>query len=144
MYSCTLAMMYLTKCFFALVSYVFHWSLLISNFVLQTFCKALISLRNNGVLLPMVLLDTFFQLFSCPDKVLRKMMYNYVVQDIKNVNTRQKNVQLNKVSSHIKVMLYFFIADEVSEVSWKNSSLSLLYFWLRIFWFTTWILIVLF
>lgn len=101
-----LLLTYFFVTFVAFVPYVVIWSCLISNFLLQTFCRALISLRNNGVLLPMVLLDTFFQLFSCPDKVLRKMMYNYIVQDIKNVNTRQKNVQLNKVSGRLTIIIY--------------------------------------
>ena len=67
-------------------------------FLLQTICKSLIILRNKDLISATVLLEQFFELFRCQDKVLRKTLYNYIVQDIKNVNQRHKNMKLNTVS----------------------------------------------
>ncbi|ELT88157.1 hypothetical protein CAPTEDRAFT_6413 [Capitella teleta] len=58
-------------------------------------CQALILLRNRGLMSPTSLLELFFQMFRCQDKVLRKTLYNYIVQDIKNVNQKHRNMKLN-------------------------------------------------
>lgn len=72
--------------------------LLLISFFLQTICKSLIILRNRDLVSPTVILEQFFELFRCQDKVLRKTLYAYIVQDIKNVNQKHKNVKLNSVS----------------------------------------------
>ena len=64
----------------------------------QTFCKALMLLRNKGLMPATVILELFFELFRCDDKLLRKTLYNYIVQDIKNINAKHKNAKLNTVS----------------------------------------------
>lgn len=61
----------------------------------MSFCKALILLRNKGLIPATKLLELFFRLFRCQDKVLRKTLYAYVVSDIKNVNAKHKNMKLN-------------------------------------------------
>lgn len=38
----------------------------------------------------------FFTLFKCKDKNLREMLYNHIVNDIKNSNAKVKNNKLNK------------------------------------------------
>ncbi|KAK2165091.1 hypothetical protein LSH36_55g08041 [Paralvinella palmiformis] len=58
-------------------------------------CKALILLRNKGHISATVVLELFFGLFRCKDKLLRKTLFNYIVQDIKNVNSKHKNAKLN-------------------------------------------------
>lgn len=45
------------------------WNLVL----LQTFCKALILLRNKNLINPTSLLELFFQLLRCHDKLLRKV-----------------------------------------------------------------------
>lgn len=45
--------------------------------LLQTFCKALILLRNKNLINPTSLLELFFQLLRCHDKLLRKVSCAY-------------------------------------------------------------------
>lgn len=71
---------------------------LIYHYFHQTFCRALILLRNKNLISPTALLTLFFQLLRCPDKELRSFLKNHIITDIKNVNSKSKNVNLNKVS----------------------------------------------
>ncbi|KAI5705032.1 hypothetical protein M8J76_014620 [Diaphorina citri] len=61
----------------------------------MTFCKALILLRNKGLLTPIDLLPLFFGLLRCPDKPLRKFLETHIITDIKNINAKHKNAKLN-------------------------------------------------
>uniref|UniRef100_A0A8D8VS00 Protein SDA1 n=1 Tax=Cacopsylla melanoneura TaxID=428564 RepID=A0A8D8VS00_9HEMI len=61
----------------------------------MTFCKALILLRNKGLLTPIDLLPLFFGLLRCPDKPLRKFLETHIITDIKNINSKHKNAKLN-------------------------------------------------
>ncbi|GAB1601700.1 protein SDA1 homolog [Argonauta hians] len=62
----------------------------------MSLCRALILLRNKGLISGVDLLQLFFQLFICSDKLLRQTLYNYIVSDIYNVNAKHKNSKLNK------------------------------------------------
>eukprot|EP01135_Chromosphaera_perkinsii_P005741 Nk52_evm41s359 gene=Nk52_evmTU41s359 len=62
----------------------------------KSLCKALILLRNKGLLSETALLELFFKLFSCQDKQLRELLYSHIVSDIRNMNQKQKNVKVNK------------------------------------------------
>lgn len=61
----------------------------------MTFVKALIMVRNKGLIEATSILELFFKLFRCQDKLLRKTIFNYIVNDIKNINAKHKNVRLN-------------------------------------------------
>ncbi|XP_033227389.1 protein SDA1 homolog [Belonocnema kinseyi] len=61
----------------------------------MTFCKALILLRNKGLLEPTALLSLFFNLLRCQDKALREFLQNHIITDIKNVNSKHKNAKIN-------------------------------------------------
>ncbi|XP_064608416.1 protein SDA1 homolog isoform X2 [Liolophura sinensis] len=61
----------------------------------MTFCRGLILLRNKGLIAATTVLELFFGLFRCQDKLLRKTLYSYIVNDIKNVNAKHKNAKLN-------------------------------------------------
>lgn len=63
----------------------------------QTFCRALILLRNKNLLEPTSLLTLFFQLLECQDKALRAFLQTHIITDIKNVNAKHKNSRLNTV-----------------------------------------------
>nr|CAG4636856.1 EOG090X030C [Ceriodaphnia reticulata] len=63
----------------------------------KTFCRALILLRNKNLISPTALLTLFFQLLRCPDKELRAFLKNHIITDIKNVNSKSKNIKLNNV-----------------------------------------------
>nr|XP_020041757.1 protein SDA1 homolog isoform X3 [Castor canadensis] len=65
----------------------------------MTFCKALILLRNKNLINPSGLLELFFELLRCHDKLLRKTLYTHIVTDIKNINAKHKNNKVNVVST---------------------------------------------
>ncbi|NXX93439.1 SDA1 protein, partial [Centropus bengalensis] len=74
----------------------------------MTFCKALILLRNKNLIHPTTLLELFFHLLRCHDKLLRKTLYTHIVSDIKNVNAKHKN---NKVNTSLQNFMYTMLRD---------------------------------
>ncbi|XP_027311833.1 protein SDA1 homolog [Anas platyrhynchos] len=74
----------------------------------MTFCKALMLLRNKNLINPTSLLELFFQLLRCHDKLLRKTLYTHIVTDIKNVNAKHKN---NKVNTMLQNFMYTMLRD---------------------------------
>ncbi|XP_061603472.1 protein SDA1 homolog [Phyllopteryx taeniolatus] len=74
----------------------------------MTFCKALILLRNKDLIDPTSLLELFFELLRCHDKLLRKTLYTHIVADIKNINAKHKN---NKVNSSLQNFMYTMLRD---------------------------------
>uniref|UniRef100_A0A8C9CY74 Protein SDA1 n=1 Tax=Panthera leo TaxID=9689 RepID=A0A8C9CY74_PANLE len=74
----------------------------------MTFCKALILLRNKNLINPSSLLELFFELLRCHDKLLRKTLYTHIVTDIKNINAKHKN---NKVNMVLQNFMYTMLRD---------------------------------
>eukprot|EP00126_Sphaerothecum_destruens_P001900 Sdes_comp15335_c0_seq1m4195 len=74
----------------------------------KTLCKALILLRNKGLLAETSLLELFFKLFRCKDKHLREMLYKHIVTDICNINQKQKNIKVNKT---LQNFMYTMLSD---------------------------------
>nr|XP_057908281.1 protein SDA1 homolog [Doryrhamphus excisus] len=74
----------------------------------MTFCKALILLRNKDLIDPTGLLELFFELLRCHDKLLRKTLYTHIVTDIKNINAKHKN---NKVNTALQNFMYTMLRD---------------------------------
>lgn len=74
----------------------------------MTFCKALILLRNKNLISPSSLLELFFELLRCQDKLLRKTLYTHIVTDIKNINAKHKN---NKVNVVLQNFMYTMLRD---------------------------------
>ncbi|XP_065452044.1 protein SDA1 homolog isoform X2 [Chrysemys picta bellii] len=74
----------------------------------MTFCKALILLRNKNLINPTSLLELFFELLRCHDKLLRKTLYTHIVTDIKNINAKHKN---NKVNTTLQNFMYTMLRD---------------------------------
>lgn len=74
----------------------------------MTFCKALILLRNKNLINPSSLLELFFELLRCHDKLLRKTLYTHIVTDIKNINAKHKN---NKVNIVLQNFMYTMLRD---------------------------------
>ncbi|CAI5784818.1 protein SDA1 homolog [Podarcis lilfordi] len=77
-------------------------------FLAQTFCKALILLRNKNLINPTSLLELFFELLRCHDKFLRKTLYTHIVTDIKNINAKHKN---NKLNTTLQNFMYTMLQD---------------------------------
>ncbi|XP_063775973.1 protein SDA1 homolog [Pseudophryne corroboree] len=74
----------------------------------MTLCKALIMLRNKDLISPSVVLELFFELLRCQDKLLRKALYTHIVTDIKNINAKHKN---NKVNTTLQNFMYTMLRD---------------------------------
>uniref|UniRef100_A0A672YBA2 Protein SDA1 n=1 Tax=Sphaeramia orbicularis TaxID=375764 RepID=A0A672YBA2_9TELE len=74
----------------------------------MTFCKALILLRNKNLIDPSGLLELFFELLRCHDKLLRKTLYTHIVSDIKNINAKHKN---NKINTTLQNFMYTMLRD---------------------------------
>nr|XP_055036706.1 protein SDA1 homolog isoform X1 [Misgurnus anguillicaudatus] len=74
----------------------------------MTFCKALILLRNKDLISPTSLLELFFELLRCHDKLLRKTLYTHIVSDIKNINAKHKN---NKLNTTLQNFMYTMLRD---------------------------------
>lgn len=66
-------------------------------------------MRNRELLTPLTLLELFFQLFRCPDKSLRELLYNHIVSDIRRLNAKVKN---NAVNKSLQNFMYTMLADE--------------------------------
>ncbi|KAL8604072.1 hypothetical protein ACOMHN_024897 [Nucella lapillus] len=75
----------------------------------MTFVKALIMVRNKGLIEPTSIVELFFKLFRCQDKLLRKTIFNYIVNDIKKINTKPKKVELNTT---LQNFLYTMLRDK--------------------------------
>ena len=71
--------------------------------------KALILLRNRDLLPSYDLLELSFKLFRCPDKHLRELLHNHIVNDIKRLNAKQKN---NAVNKKLQNFMYTMLADD--------------------------------
>uniref|UniRef100_A0A8C5EHP7 Protein SDA1 n=1 Tax=Gouania willdenowi TaxID=441366 RepID=A0A8C5EHP7_GOUWI len=78
---------------------------------INTFCKALILLRNKDLINASRLLELFFELLRCHDKLLRKTLYTHIVSDIKNINAKHKN---NKVNTTLQNFMYTMLRDNNS------------------------------
>lgn len=74
----------------------------------NSFCRALILLRNKNLIPALDLLELFFQLLRCPDKNLRSFLENHIITDIKNMNAKHKNMKLN---STLQNFMYSMLKD---------------------------------
>uniref|UniRef100_A0A8C3I306 Protein SDA1 n=1 Tax=Chrysemys picta bellii TaxID=8478 RepID=A0A8C3I306_CHRPI len=67
----------------------------------MTFCKALILLRNKNLINPTSLLELFFELLRCHDKLLRKTLQNFMYTML-----RDSNPTAAKISLDVMIELY--------------------------------------
>ena len=58
-------------------------------------------LRKKQMISVTSVLELFFTLFRCEDKILRKILYQYIITDIKSANFKHKDAKMNSVSEHI-------------------------------------------
>lgn len=72
------------------------------------FVKALILLRNKNLIPALELLEICFQLLRCPDKHLRAFLQNHIIADIKNMNSKHKDMKLN---STLQNFMYSMLKD---------------------------------
>ncbi|KAL9913632.1 SDA1 domain containing protein Mys45A [Glossina fuscipes fuscipes] len=72
------------------------------------FVKALILMRNKSLIPALELLEICFQLMRCPDKHLRTFLQNHIIADIKNMNSKHKDMKLN---STLQNFMYSMLKD---------------------------------
>ncbi|UMM38214.1 hypothetical protein L5515_009725 [Caenorhabditis briggsae] len=82
--------------------------------VRMSFCKALVLLRNQDMLDPIVLLETFFELVKVEDKVLRKFLLASISAHLKRVYHKKKDV---KMLGRIQNLCFSKIKDSRSIVA---------------------------
>jgi len=83
----------------------------------RTTFQALVLLRNRGQLDPLKLLTLCFSLFRCKDKVLRELVYVYIIRDIRNVNRKAANLKLNKA---IQNVVFSMLEDPSSTAAMRS------------------------
>lgn len=83
----------------------------------NTFCRALILLRNKQLVAALDLLELFFQLLNCQDKNLRTFLKNHIITDIKNMNAKGKDIKLNST-------LQNFMYSQLKNASPKAAKMS--------------------
>nr|pir hypothetical protein Y39B6B.a [imported] - Caenorhabditis elegans [Caenorhabditis elegans] len=60
----------------------------------MAFCKALVLLRNQDMIDPIILMETFFELVKVEDKVLRKFLLSSISAHLKRVYHKKKDVKM--------------------------------------------------
>ncbi|CAG0918191.1 unnamed protein product [Notodromas monacha] len=61
------------------------------------FCRALILMRNKGLVPAVRVMETFFLLMRIQDKKLRAYLEAFIISDVKNVNSKHQDVKINTV-----------------------------------------------
>uniref|UniRef100_A0A3B5KZB1 Protein SDA1 n=1 Tax=Xiphophorus couchianus TaxID=32473 RepID=A0A3B5KZB1_9TELE len=69
---------------------------------MQTFCKALILLRNKDLIDPTILLELFFELLRCHDKLLRKTLQNFMYTMLRDSNPIAAKISLDVMAELYK------------------------------------------
>ena len=73
------------------------------------FIKALMLLRSKNMVDPIKLFQLFFKLFRLKDKKLREIIHKFIVRDVKQINNKTKNHQINKSLQNI---MYTMLQDQ--------------------------------
>lgn len=77
-------------------------------------CKALILIRNKGLIALTDLIELFFQLSSCQNKHLRSFLRTFLVTDIKTMNAKHRDVRVN---SALQKFIFSILYNQASNVS---------------------------
>ena len=79
--------------------------------------SSLILLRNRGMIDPEILLKLAFKLFSVNDKSLRATLHEYIINDIKSINSNRNDEKLNR---RIQAVLFGIASDDVTVAAKKT------------------------
>ncbi|CEG45802.1 protein sda1 homolog isoform x1 [Plasmopara halstedii] len=83
----------------------------------KTLVHSLMLLRNRGLVDAITLLKLFFELFRCPDKRLRELLYKHIVSDIRQLNATSRNVKVNKA---LQNFMFEMLNDESEQAAVKS------------------------
>eukprot|EP00831_Metopus_contortus_P074766 TRINITY_DN6831_c0_g1_i2.p1 TRINITY_DN6831_c0_g1~~TRINITY_DN6831_c0_g1_i2.p1 ORF type:complete len:421 (-),score=77.06 TRINITY_DN6831_c0_g1_i2:89-1351(-) len=61
----------------------------------STCVQCLVILRTKNMISPVIVVPLFTKLFKCEDKKLRETLFGTIVNDIKRINLKKKNVHIN-------------------------------------------------
>eukprot|EP01084_Bolivina_argentea_P227028 383448_1 len=70
--------------------------------------QSIILMRNRGLLAPLYTIKLAFRLFRLPDKALRHVLHDYIVNDIKSLRTSS---QAHKLDKELKAHLYRMLSE---------------------------------
>jgi protein SDA1 len=79
--------------------------------------QSLVLLRNKDMIEPLTLIKLSFKLFSITDKSLRVSLFEYIYNDIKNINHEKQN---NKLNRGIQAFLFGVVEEDTSIVARKT------------------------
>jgi protein SDA1 len=82
----------------------------------------LILLRNREMIDPLLLLKLSFRLIAIPDKSLRAVLCEYIINDIKTLNNNKRNEKLNR---SIQGLLYTIVTEEITTIAALKSVIIL-------------------
>ncbi|KAJ0411133.1 hypothetical protein ATCC90586_004990 [Pythium insidiosum] len=83
----------------------------------KTLVQALMLMRNRNLIDAITLLKLFFELFRCPDKRLRELLYQHIVSDIRQLNAVSRNERVNKA---LQNFLFDMLQDEDEHAAIKS------------------------
>lgn len=83
----------------------------------RTLVQSLTLMRNRNLVDVVTLLKLFFELFRCPDKRLRELLYQHIVSDLRGLNATTKNVKVNKA---LQNFLFDMLQDENEAAAVKS------------------------
>lgn len=83
----------------------------------RTLVQSLMLMRNRSLIDAITLLKVFFELFRCPDKRLRELLYKHIVSDIRQLNATSKNERVNKA---LQNFLFEMLQDENEHAALKS------------------------
>lgn len=94
------------------------YSTVIHHEIRFAICKALILLRNKSLLSPTDLLTTFFDLFNCQDKQLRCFLKSHIINDIKNLNLKERDQKQNS-------LIQLFVFNKIKESNVQSAKIAI-------------------
>ncbi|GLE09731.1 hypothetical protein PINS_up021571 [Pythium insidiosum] len=83
----------------------------------KTLVQALMLMRNRNLIDAITLLKLFFELFRCPDKRLRELLYQHIVSDIRQLNSVSRNERVNKA---LQNFLFDMLQDDDEHAAIKS------------------------
>lgn len=83
--------------------------------------KALILLRGKEMVPAQPLYELFFKLFRVKDKKIREVVHKFIVRDVKKINQKTKNHQVNK---NLQNFMYNMLQDQDVTAAYKSLTVT--------------------
>lgn len=76
---------------------------------------SLMMLRRKGMIQAFPFISFVMKLFNCKDKELRKIIFRFIIKDLKDQNAKHKNVLLNSQVQNFLLELLKKSSDNVAK-----------------------------